>query len=147
MKVIINNSNNDEQTLFPKEVQCEKCLSTLLVEEEDLIVGNLGLKTFKCPCCGNTDNYDEYLGEVELDKDNIKFPINYHCFNNGIDTTDSEIDKMVKECIEHLEKDETNYYSFAGYGNTKVFVERYDGDEEYCITVCKDYYESYIPIK
>ena len=84
---------------------------------------------------------------IDLNKDNLQFPIHYYSFENGKEVNDEEINKWVKQGIEYLEEHIDEYLWFTGTGDSKVFVQKFDGDNEYSITVCKNYYEIEIPIK
>ena len=53
----------------------------------------------------------------------------------------------LRQQIEYLEEHIDEYLWFTGTGDSKVFVQKFDGDNEYSITVCKNYYEVEIPIK
>ena len=66
---------------------------------------------------------------------------------NGKEVNDEEINKWVKQGIEYLEEHIDEYLWFTGTGNSKVFVQKLEGDNVYSITVCKNYYEVEIPIK
>ena len=54
---------------------------------------------------------------------------------------------MVKDCIEKLEKDKEESVFFHMAGNTAIFVFRFEDDNEYNVYVCKNYQETFIPIK
>ena len=84
---------------------------------------------------------------IDLTKDNLQFLIHYYSFNDGKDIPDEKINKWVKMCIEKLEEDKEAYISWTGTGNTKVFVQKFEEDNSYSITVCKGYYEVEIPIE
>lgn len=148
MKVIKNKVTygqyKEEQSIFPLKAVCEYCESEIELEEDDVEVGRLGLYKFICPCC----NEESYIDEsITLTKDNLEFPRHYYCFGNGVKQNDDYINSQVKKCIETLRNNKDGKYCMCGSGNTKIFVERYDGDEEYCVTVAKGYYETNVPFE
>ena len=131
---IIKNETKSIPSIFPFRTKCEYCNAELEVDKEDAYTGEYGLYDYICPCCNMKNTIDD---GIDLTKDNLQFPIHYHSFNDGKDISNEEVDKWVKECIEKIEKDKESYISWTGTGNTKVFVQKFDGDNEYSVTVSK----------
>ena len=141
---IIKKETESVPSIFPIKTKCEYYNAELEVDKEDVHIGEYGLYEYICPCCNIKNTIDD---GIDLTKDNLQFPIHYYSFNDGKDISDEKINKWVKECIEKLEEDKESYISWTGTGNTKVFVQKFEEDNEYSITICKGYYEVEIPIK
>lgn len=149
---VIKNVNVKEDKVY--QINCEECDSQLEIEKSDIeYYGVYGMSMLHCPCCGA----EIYSGVEELDKeiteDNLEFPQNFHYFNTTPTTKDidnEQILKWIKECISNIRKNlcvNENGFTFVGSGNTVVFVQRFSGDEEYTVFVCKNYYQTHIPFK
>ena len=144
MKIIKKENEQIKPSIFPFITKCEYCDTELELDESDVHIGSCGLYDYICPCCNMKNELDE---GIELNKNNLQFPIHYYSFENGKEVNDEEINKWVKQGIEYLEEHIDEYLWFTGTGDSKVFVQKFDGDNEYSITVCKNYYEVEIPIK
>lgn len=151
MKVIKNNMDIETESTvaknatpkFPTKAVCENCESEIELDEVDVEEGEFGLYKFICPCCGKESFAD--CG-ITLTSENVSFPKHYFCSEDGINISDDEINKMVKKCIETLRNsnDKDVYSTFTEIGNTFVFVQRFDGDENFEVVVSKDYYDTII---
>ena len=154
MKIIKNNANLQDMVekekeikpKFPMKLTCSECGSEFEVDEDDVEVGVMGLYELKngCPCCGEEVEIDD---GIDLTSDMLRFPQHYYSFENGVNLSDEEIDKYVKGRIEALRNsdDKTFYSTCTGSGNSFIIVSRYDDDENFCVDVCKGYYEVNIP--
>ena len=142
MRVIEDNFNKEKFKKTENIYTCNNCMSKIDVDDKDLQVGELGNYYYICPCCGEKTYLDS---GIELNKDNIRFPQHYCSTASGIDISDDKIDKMVKKCIERIEKIDSNF-SYTATGNTFVLVTREyeDVEDGYNIYVSKEYYESYV---
>ena len=142
MRVIEDNFNKEKFNKTENIYTCNNCMSKIDVEDKDVQVGELGNYYYVCPCCGERTYLDS---GIELNKDNIRFPQHYCSTASGIDISDDKIDKMVKKCIERIEKIDSNF-SYTATGNTFVLVTREyeDVEDGYNIYVSKEYYESYV---
>lgn len=148
MRIINNNKDESitkENPKFPMRVICEHCESEVEVDENDVRVGEFGLYKFTCPVCGKESFIDDE--GLTLTTENLKFPDHYHGSFNGVNISNEEIDKMVKECIETLRNsNDKNFYSTSiETGDTHIGVSRYDGDQVFNVVISKDYYETYVP--
>ena len=141
---IIKKETESTPSIFPFRTSCEYCDTELELDESDVHISSYGLYDYICPCCNMKNKLDE---GIDLNKDNLQFPIHYYSFENGKEVQDEKIDKWVKKGIEYLEEHTDEYLYCTGTGNSKVFVQKFDGDNEYSITVCKNYYEVEIPIE
>ena len=142
MRVIEDNFNKEKFNKTENIYTCNNCMSKIDVDDKDLQVGELGNYYYICPCCG----VKAYLDSgIELNKDTIRFPQHYYSTASGIDISDNKIDKMVKECIDRIEKIGSNF-AYTATGNTFVLVTREyeDVEDGYNIFVSKGYYESYV---
>ena len=144
MKVLKNKFNEEKETL---KLFCEHCGSELEVEDDDIQVGTHGMGYVVCPCCGEETYSDELADYFPLTKDNVEFPTHYYSFNKAVNIDDDTINKLVKECIERFDaNDENDWVRYTGSGDTMVFVFKlFEGDKEYDVYVCKNYYETFIP--
>ena len=142
MRVIEDNFNKEKFNKTENIYTCNNCMSKIDVDDKDLQVGELGNYYYICPCCGEKTYLDS---SIELNKDNIRFPQHYCSTLTGIDISDDKINKMVKECIERIEKIDSDFV-YTATGNTFVLVTREHEDVEdgYNIFVSKGYYESYV---
>ena len=100
-----------------------------------------------CHFCQNKYYDEEWADMLILDKYNLEYPTHYEDFSNGIDVENEKINAMVKYYIEKLEKDTEEFVSFRMCENTAIFVFRFEDDNEYNVYVCKNYQETFIPIK
>ena len=141
---IIKKETEPTPSIFPFRTSCEYCDTELELDESDVHISSYGLYDYICPCCNMKNKLDE---GIDLNKDNLQFPIHYYSFENGKEVQDEKIDKWVKKGIEYLEEHTDEYLYCTGTGNSKVFVQKLEGDNVYSITVCKNYYEVEIPIK
>ena len=144
MKIIKKENGQIKPSIFPFITKCEYCGTELELDESDVHIGSYGLYDYICPCCNMKNKLDE---GIDLNKDNLQFPIHYYSFENGKEVQDEKIDKWVKKGIEYLEEHTDEYLYCTGTGNSKVFVQKLEGDNVYSITMCRDYYEVEIPIK
>ena len=137
----------DESKPKTYKITCEHCNSELEVEDDDIQVGAYGMGYVVCPCCGEATYADELADYFPLTKDNVEFPVHYYSFNKAVSIADNTINKWVKECIETFDSnDENDCVRYTGSGDTMVFVFKlFDGDKEYDVYVCKNYYETFIP--
>ena len=142
MRVIEDNFNKNKFKKTENIYTCNNCTSKVDVDDKDLQVGELGNYYYICPCCGEKTYLDS---GIELNKDNIRFPQHYCSTLTGIDISDDKINKMVKECIERIEKIDSDFV-YTATGNTFVLVtkEYEDVEDGYNIFVSKGYYESYV---
>lgn len=152
MKIITNNYKKDNMTnaILNEDavhrVTCEECNSIFEVNNSELKIGHLGLKYCKCPCCGE-EIYEEDFGEIKLTADSVKFPQHYFYFGNGKDFTNEEIDKEVRRMIKSFNPyDDDDFYRHYSTGNLLITVTKCTEENEYHIVVCKNYYDSYVPI-
>ena len=139
MRVIEDNFNKEKFKKTENIYTCNNCMSKVDVDDDDLQIGELGNYYYTCPCCGENTYLDS---GIELNKDNIRFPQHYCSTLTGIDISDDKINKMVKECIERIEKIDSDFV-YTATGNTFVLVIK-EGDDGYYIFVSKGYYESYV---
>lgn len=79
--------------------------------------------------------FDKQENSMEV-SDVPHYPEDFYDFSNGVDISDEEINKWIKECVRTLNETYTNYTSISS-GNTQVVVYRLD--EGYEVIVSKDY--------
>lgn len=149
MAIKILSKKKSPVSIYPVKVECDECETVFECDEEDTYIGAWGARHVKCPVCGEENMLDTDDG-IELTKDILSFPTHYRkTGDKAVKLDDDEIDKYVRECIEHLRtigKDEY-WGTFAGCGDTMIFVFKMDGDEEYYIYVGKNGYETNIPFR
>ena len=144
MKIIKKENEQVVPSTFPFRTKCEYCNTELEIDESDVYIGSYGFYDYVCPCCKMKNELDE---GIDLTKDNLQFPIHYYSFKDGKNISGVEINKWVKQCIEYLENHKDEYIYYIGTRNTKVFVQKVEGDNTYSITVCKGYYGVEITIE
>ena len=110
------------------KVECG-CGAVLQYDEKDIEDGYI-----VCPCCGEA---------IKVRKE-LKFPKDYCSFKDGVNLSNKDINKFVKDGIKYLRNNPIDDSYYSGTGNTMIFVFRNDGDEEFEIFVCKDYYEGQV---
>ena len=146
MKVI---TNNRKEEMFPFQHTCENCNSLLEVESEtDIIYGYLGMPYVKCPVCGKrTCVSDDCDLSEDVTKYSVRFPDHFYHFSKdsgAVELSTEEIREYINDAIMFF-REHPNYFCYTtGTGDTKIFVLNYSGNQEFEITVCKDFYETYI---
>lgn len=148
MNIITNKYNpepkdNKEQY----EVSCEHCDSYLLVDEDDLTVGEYGLFKFTCPCCGKESYIDK---SADLNENNITFPIHFSDPKGAVKLSNEDITKYVREVVKYLKDNPSEGYCYQATGDTMVFGFRdcSEYDNDYIdITVSRRNYNSGIEVK
>ena len=143
---VLKNSSNVKVIHYPIRHECECCASTLLVDEDDVKEGYLGMAYVVCPVCQKKT----YLEIETLDKkvtiDNLKFPDNFY-YTGGEGSKELSIDEIrryIKDAINFFRNNPDNFCYMTGSGDTAIFVLNYSGDENYEITLCKGYYSTEI---
>lgn len=147
MRVIENNYKKPEKDRSKEEkrIACDNCNSVFEYDENDVHIGAFGCAFVTCPCCGKeTDALDS--DGIELTPSNVRFPVHYGTFKEGVKIENSEVDKYVRKCIDDI-REESGDWSATACGDTAVFVFKMDGDEEYWVYVGKGGYETYIPFE
>lgn len=152
MKILVNKYDKEEQSNdYPREFTCEDCGSKLEYNKSDITIGVYGAGHIRCPLCKcNNMLYDDDEG-ITLTKDNIEYPTHFHhtsIENGAIDTCDNEnVRKAINDAIEFFRNNKKEYSWYTMSGNLCVFVQRFDGDEEYVVWVTDDYHSTYIPFE
>lgn len=147
MRVIENNYKKPEKDRSKEtnRIACDHCDSVFEYDESDVHIGAYGCAFVTCPCCGKeNDALDS--DSVELTPSNVRFPVHYGSFKEGIKIENTEVDKYVRKCIDDI-REESGDWSTTACGDTAVFVFRMSGDEEYWVYVGKGGYETYIPFE
>lgn len=158
MKVLKNNYNTlyvvrEEAVVapYPREWVCENCESSLEYEESDLMIGALGCAYLKCPCCGHDNMIEDNENTITLTKDNVEFPT--HFFHTSKETGAAEhcssknVNEAIQRAIKYFRENKNEYFWFMACGDMYITVLRYDGDEDYYVTVTNNYYDTYIPFE
>ena len=122
--------------------KCDNCGEDLTNEPK---VGVFGCRYIVCDNCGE-ENYIDELEPETLTKDNIRFPQHYYHFRDGVSIDDDTINEWVKKCIEYLEQNPNEDHILTASGDSLVHVTRFEGDGEYNVQVCKNYYETCVKI-
>ena len=153
MKVIKNNYIVEEKTKqtasYPRKLICENCGSELEYNESDLRIGVFGCAFIDCPLC-KQDNMLEDNG-IDLTVNNIEFPVHFHHTskeNGAVDYCNNiEIKNHIKKAVDYFRKNKDAFVWTTESGNLIVTVFRYDGDENYYVTLSNNYYSTYIPFE
>lgn len=157
MKVLKNNYNDGKITAhvteirnqYPRKLTCDMCDSELEYEKSDIRFGEYGCAYIDCPLCGENNFLEDGENDITLTKYNVEFPTHFHHTSKETGAVDVCNNEMVKEyvckAIDYFRKnkDEDNYGGHIT-GNFYISVDRYSEDEEYCVTVSNDFYETYI---
>lgn len=123
------------------KVKCPTCNSELEFEKEDVSENWQNYKYITCPNCErsvylNSKNYNK----VETTLEEIKFPEGFDSFENGVEISDKQINKWIKEALTNLKKESENSFYEISSGDTAVIVLKYE-DNTYSVYVCKGYYQ------
>ena len=146
---ILRLRHEDASTDAPIEVECKRCGSLLRVERSDAHTGALGCAYVTCPVCMEEIEIDQDDWDKRITKDNLEFPRDFYrfCKKSGAKPIDDEqVVNDIRRGIESLRKSHGECYS-TGSGDTSVFIQRMDGDEEYCVSVSKDTYAVEVPFE
>lgn len=154
IKIIKNNykSHPNEEPIKNNKIRihCSECDSELEITEEDTHIGWLGARYITCPCCGEESIVEEIDG-ITLTKDNIEFPKHFMRTNKEMrrvkEIEPPAIEKEIKKGIDYFRKNKDEWVWFKTYGDLFVVIFRNSEDEDYYITVTKDFYETYIPFE
>lgn len=158
MKVLQDNYTNSNviETVklvnpYPRKTFCDNCCSELEYEESDLHMGYLGCMHLTCPLCNNENMIEENENTITLTKDNVEFPTHFwHTSkeNGAVDCLNNEdVKRAIGNAINYFRCHKDEYHWFTAYGNLRVDVIRYDGDESYEVAVTGNYYEVSIPFE
>lgn len=148
MKVLKNNmsQNNNYIKPYPRKLICDQCGSELEYEEDDMYMGWLGKMYLQCPVCKNENMLDDNENSIELTKNNIKYPLHFLRTNQNIRNvshiTDEHIEKEIKRGIEWFRMNKSEYIWYTEYGDLFIIIFRLDGDENYHVTITRDWYET-----
>lgn len=131
---------------YPRKTVCERCSSELEYDKSDIRIGEYGCAIVNCPLCGHDSILDEEC--MTLTKDNVKFPehFSHTSTENAVDVFNNEtIKKYIHKAIDYLRKyNDTTHYGGHITGNLYLTVDKWNGDENYEVTVSKDFYNTYI---
>ena len=122
-----------------------KCQICGCVYELDLCDEEVG----ECPCCHSHKSYQvECNDDIELNmeqEEKLKtpdelYPEGFYSFKDGLDKSDEEIRKLIRETIEHYKQSNCGY-SMCATGRVLVAVFQSDKDniDDYQVIVTKDY--------
>lgn len=150
-KETINGHTNSVIESYPRKLKCEKCGSELEYDREDLEVGVYGAMHVRCPLCEYLNMLDGNENDIKLTKDNIEFPIHFSHSSietGAVDTINNDnIKKEINRAIEYFRQNKDEWHWYTAYGNMFISVDRFEGDEEYDITVTDRRWETYIPFE
>ena len=123
------------------KVKCPTCNSELEFEKEDVLENWQNYKYITCPNCErsvylNSKNYNK----VETTLEEIKFPDDFDSFENGVEISNKQINKWIKEAVTQLKKESENSFYEISSGDTAVIVLKYE-DNTYSVYVCKGCYQ------
>lgn len=156
MKILKDNYNEYNPSMhidpYPRTIKCDMCGSELEFEREDIHMGVYGCMHITCPLCGEEIMLEYHEENIKLTKDNLEFPTHFYRMGQSygaVNTCDNEhIKEWIDRGIDYLrnsDSDEWVYYT--GSGNTHITIFKNDGDEEYYVCVCPDYYHTNIPFE
>lgn len=128
-----------------QDIHQYKCQICGCVYELDLCKEEVGA----CPCCNSHVSYQvEFNDDVEEDtksEDRPKqpwevYPEEFYSFKDGLDRSDKEIRKLIRETIEHYKQSNCGY-AMSASGRILIAVFQLDKDniDDYQVIVTKDY--------
>lgn len=128
-----------------QDIQQFKCQICGCVYELDLCDEKIG----ECPCCHAHKSYQvECNGDVELNieqEEKLKtpdelYPEGFYSFKDGLDKSDEEIRKLIKETIKRYKQSNCGY-AMSATGRLLIVIFQSDKDniDDYQIIVTKDY--------
>lgn len=158
MKIIKDNTpqkvtNGDIKQVkpYPRKLICEQCRSELEYDESDLRIGALGCCYVDCPCCGHDNMLEKNEKTITLTIDNIEFPTHFYHTSKETGAVNScnneNVKKEIRRGINFLRENKDEFSWMCEYGNLYIDIRRYEGDEEYAITISDNYYSTYIPFE
>lgn len=158
MKVLKNNyqqanveSKAQRIEPYPRKTTCNECGSELEYDKSDCKIGVLGGVVVNCPCCGHDTMIDGHEDELTLTMNNIEFPVHFFHIskeNGAVNVCNNdEIRKRIRSAIEYFRKNKDEFVYQTQSGNLFLIVFRYDGDEDYAVTLTDNYYSTYIPFE
>ena len=123
-----------------QNIQQFKCQTCGCVYELDLCYEDIN-----CPCCHSSIGHQvKFNGDVEEDVETKTpdevYPEKFYSFRDGLDKSDEEIRKLIRETIEHYKQSNCGY-SMCATGRVLVAVFQSDKDniDDYQVIVTKDY--------
>lgn len=130
-----------ENNEYPRVIQCNHCDATFLIDEDDTYEGYRANTYVECPVCTQQNLVSELHDSVDVD--NIKFPIHFFHFGNGVDVENKEIEEAIGYGVSYLKNHKDSEFWTWATGNTKVFITKNVEETEiwYDVTVAKDYWE------
>lgn len=128
MRIIEGNSQE-------KITVCPHCATKIGYTNEDTFNNTKG-RAIECPYCHD-------IITVERFNRTLPFPDAYFDFGNGVDISNTEIEKWVKNGIKSCIKNDSDGY-YTASGNTYVDIKWLEGDNDFDIVVCKNYYNATI---
>lgn len=144
MEIIENNykPNDTKHEVKSNKVVCENCGSKLIIDDNDLIIGEYGAKCWVCAACGESNYVDE---GITLTEKNVIFPQHFSNTLNAVEIKDEEITKWVREAVAVMDKNID--YSYHASGDTAVIA--FKSDEDYndvTVIVARKYHETFVKI-
>ena len=122
------------------DIQQFKCQTCGCVYELDLCYEDIN-----CPCCHAHKGYqvkfnDNTEEDIKTKTPDEVYPEKFYSFKDGLDKSDKEIRKLIRETIEHYKQSNCGY-SMAATGRVLVAVFQSDKDniDDYQVIVTKDY--------
>ena len=152
MKVLKDNYKktdivNENVKPYPRKMICEQCSSELEYEESDLRIGALGCVYVDCPLCHHDNMIENHENEIILTMNNVEYPTHFFHTSkeNAVDCcNNTEIKKRIKDAINYFRKNKDEFVWTTESGNLIITVFRYEGDEDYYVTLSNNYYSTYI---
>jgi Zn finger protein HypA/HybF involved in hydrogenase expression len=159
MKVLVDNykkndyveMNNKYIEPYPRKMTCECCDSKLEYEKSDIKIGVFGCAYITCPLCDSNNFLDDGENELTLTRNNVEFPTHFwhtSMENGAVDVcNNTEVRDAIYKGISYFRENKNAESWDTAHGNLNVHVRRFSGDENYEITVTKDYYSTCIPFE
>lgn len=132
-------------TAYPIRVRCPVCQTELEVDQYDWQprLYNTG-NCVVCPICNNSITADDAIDD-EPEFETYKYPDDFTDYSVGKDLSDDWINSMIREGVNYLKNNPDEIVWYTATGNTFIIIFSYSEDEEYCVSVAKNYKEVHIP--
>lgn len=113
---------------------CSNCEHDFVAEPH---IGADGSLFATCPECGD----EVWVGEgIKLNAKNIEYPTHFFSYKNGVEITDEQVNKWIREAASELNKD-VDYHFISGGDTLVIALKTEENSSECSVFVCKKYSE------
>lgn len=123
-------------------LKCPVCGTELEVEPDDWHSIN---NYVECLVCKYYLSSADKIGSYGQEFETYLYPDDFTDFSVGKDMSDDWINGMIREGVNYLKNNPDEIVWYTATGNTLIIIFSYSEDEEYCVSVAKNYKEVNIP--